>query len=103
MLSLLDGCSSIKILPSITLKMPFNTSQLSDSFADFRFKRQVPSAFSVSIVSTLGGNTPQYVPAMESKSTLFSKTAVYSSTLTGSIYRHHFVSFHIRYKIQQVR
>ena len=85
MLSPLDGCSSIRMQPSSTLKIPFNTSQLSESFADFCFKQYVPSVFSVSIVSILGGNTPQYVPAMESKSILFSKTDVYSSALTESI------------------
>nr|DAE80694.1 MAG TPA: hypothetical protein [Caudoviricetes sp.] len=54
------------------MKIPFNTSLLSESFVDSCFKQYVPSSFSVSVVSTLGGNTPQYVPAMESKSILFS-------------------------------
>lgn len=70
MLSPLDECSSIRMLPSSTLKIPFNTSLLSESFVDFCFKQYVPSAFSVSVVSTLGGNTPQYVPTFVVKATI---------------------------------
>ena len=85
MLSPLEGCTSIRMLQSSTWKVPLNLSCLFYFSLYVRINKQVPSAFNVSVVSTLGGNTPQYVPAMESKSTLFSKTAVYSSTLTGSI------------------
>ena len=36
------------------------------------------------VVSTSGGNTPLYVPATESKLTLFSNTAEYSSVYANS-------------------
>ena len=81
----LEGCTSIRMLQSSTWNVPLNLSCLFYFSLYDCINRQVPSAFNVSVVSTLGGNTPQYVPAMESKSILFSQTAVYSSALTESI------------------
>lgn len=84
MLSPLEGCTSIKILPSSTWKVPLNFSR-SFCFSLYAcINKQVSSAFNVSVVSTSGGNTPQYVPATESKLTPFSKTAEYSSILIES-------------------
>ena len=84
-LSPLKGCTSIRMLQSSTWKVPLNLSYLFYFSLYDCINKQVPSAFNVSVVSTSGGNTPQYVPATETKLTLFPKTAVYSSSLIESI------------------
>ena len=83
LLSPLEGCTSINILLSSIWKVPLNLSCLFYFSLYDCINKQVPSAFNVSVVSTLGGNIPQYVPATESKLTLFPKTTVYSSSLSA--------------------
>lgn len=80
----LEGCTSIKMLQLSTWKVLLNLSCSFCFSLNVCINKQVPSAFNVSVVSTSDGNTLQYVPATESKLTLFSKTAVYSSILIES-------------------
>lgn len=56
--SALEGCTSIRMLQSSTWKVPLNLCYLFYFSLYDCINKQVSSAFNVSVVSTLGGNTP---------------------------------------------